>query len=329
MRNIDPSRLTDEELQEIQARRRRIVCAEQAEQLVAYCGSDELFGQEKPAAHHALLCDFLQQVERGEIDRLMIFMPPGSAKSTYTSVRFASWYLGRHPQDSIIQACHTAKLAQRFGRKVRNLVGSPAFNEVFPNVGLSGDNRDRGDWSTNYAGEYFAVGMDGALPGRRANGILIDDPIKGIKEADSETVRDNVWDTYVTDVRSRLKVGDERAWIVIINTRWHVDDPCGRILPEHWDHKSGYVTAKDGEQWYVLNLPMEAEEGDALDRRPGELLWPEWFGKRRDWLEREKAIQGPRRWNALYQGHPTTDEGAILKSSFWRKWPDKLAPVCE
>jgi hypothetical protein len=169
--------------------------------------------------------------------------------------------------------------------------------------------------------------MDGALPGRRANGILIDDPIKGIKEADSETVRDNVWDTYVTDVRSRLKVGDERAWIVIINTRWHVDDPCGRILPEHWDHKSGYVSAKDGEQWYVLNLPMQAEQGDALDRRPGELLWPEWFGKRRDWLEREKTIQGPRRWNALYQGHPTTDEGAILKSSFWRKWPDKRAPV--
>ena len=118
--------------------------------------------------------------------------------------------------------------------------------------------------------------MDGALPGRRANGILIDDPIKGIKQADSETVRDNVWDTYVTDVRSRLKVGDERQWIVIVNTRWHVDDLCGRILPQ-WDGKSGYYTAPDGERWYVLNLPMEAEEDDPLDRAPGAMLWPEWF----------------------------------------------------
>src|SRR5690349_2191539 len=147
----------------------------------------------------------------------MIFMPPGSAKSTYTSVRFASWYLGRHPQDSIIQACHTAKLAQRFGRQVRNLLGREAFGEIFPRVRLSGDNRDRGDWSTNHGGEYYAVGMDGALPGRRANGIVIDDPFRGRNEADSETIRNNVWDTYVADVRSRLKVGAERAWIIIIN----------------------------------------------------------------------------------------------------------------
>ncbi len=170
--------------------------------------------------------------------------------------------------------------------------------------------------------------MDGALPGRRANGILIDDPIKGIKQADSETVRDNVWDTYVTDVRSRLKVGDERQWIVIVNTRWHVDDLCGRILPQ-WDGKSGYYTAADGERWYVLNLPMEAEEDDPLDRALGAVLWPEWFGKREGWMQREKIIQGPRNWNALYQGHPTTEEGAIIKSAYWRKWPDQKPPVCE
>jgi hypothetical protein len=105
----------------------------------------------------------------------MVFMPPGSAKSTYTSMRFASWYLGKHPTDSLIQGCHTAKLASRFGRKVRNIVSSKAFGDLFPGVGLAGDYQERGDWTTSHSGEYYAVGMDGALPGRRANGILIDD----------------------------------------------------------------------------------------------------------------------------------------------------------
>jgi predicted phage terminase large subunit-like protein len=113
----------------------------------------------------------------------------------------------------------------------------------------------------------------------------------------------------------------------MIMTRWHEDDPAGRLLPEDWSGQSGLVTAKDGEQWYVVNLPMEAEQDDPIGRVRGERLWPEWFNQ--TWVKQEKIIQGTRNWHSLYQGHPTTEEGAILKSSYWRKWPDKLAPICE
>lgn len=295
-----------------------------------YC-QHPMWGDEIPQLHHEAICAAVSRVEKREIKRLMIFAPPGSAKSSYTTHRFASWYAGRHPGHSLICATHTAQLSHRFGKRVRNTVGSVEFREVFPGVGLAGDSQAKGDWAITHdgvdGGEYYAVGFDGAVAGRRCDGLLIDDPIKSIRDADSETVRDNVWDVYRTDLRSRLK-GDT-GWIIIIQTRWHVDDLSGRILPESWDGRSGWVTSRDGEEWYVLRLAMECDsDDDPLGRKLGETLWPEWWSKQ--YVALEKTIQGTRNWNALYQGLPTTEEGAILKASYWRQWPkDVDPPVCD
>lgn len=295
-----------------------------------YC-QHPMWGDETPQLHHEAICAAVSRVEAGEIRRLMIFAPPGSAKSSYTTHRFASWYVGRHPDHSLICASHTAQLAQRFGRKVRNTVDDPEFREIFPGVSLAGDSQAKGDWSLRHnglaGGEYYAVGFDGAVAGRRANGLLIDDPIKSVKDADSETIRDNVYDVYRTDLRSRLKGSD--GWIIIIQTRWHTDDLSGRILPESWSGKSGWVKSRDGEDWYVLRLAMECDSADdPIGRQVGETLWPQWWSA--EHVKREKVIQGTRNWNALYQGVPTTEEGAILKAAYWRQWPEGApAPVCD
>lgn len=325
-----PQPLTrQEKLRQIQLRRERWN-RDARRSFLRYCQHPDLWGDEIPQVHHEHICAAASRVEAGEIKRLMIFSPPGSAKSSYTTHRFASWYLGKHPEDSLICASHTAKLAERFGKKVRNTVGSPTYGEIFRSVSLAGDSQAKGDWAVTIngkaGGEYYAVGFDGAVAGRRADGILIDDPFKSIKDADSETIRDNVWDVYKTDLRSRLK-GDS-GWIIIIQTRWHVDDLSGRILPDDWDGESGWVTGKDGEEWYVLRLAMECDsDDDPLGREIGETLWPEWWSPAH--VAREKLIQGNRNWNALYQGRPTTEEGAIIKSSYWGVWPSETPPVCE
>jgi predicted phage terminase large subunit-like protein len=281
-----------------------------------------------PAAHHRLLIDKLEAVERGEIKRLMVFMPPGSAKSTYGSVLFPAWYQGKHPTHDLIQGSYNGDLADRFGRRARNTFGSAEHFAVF-GVGLHPGSKAAGEWTTEKGGEYFAFGMKTGVTGRRANGAIIDDAIKGRKEADSKTERENVWETYRGDVRTRLKPG---GWIVYIATRWHEDDPAGRILPPEALGKSGWFTAKDGERWYVLSLAavietQEEADHDPLGREVGECLWPEWFSP--EMFAQEKATQGSRNWNALYQQKPRPDEGAILKKGWWRLWRGAKAPKCE
>lgn len=294
------------------------------ESFVSFCRNPDLFGEEVPQLHHELMCAKLQDVDAGRLKRVMIFMPPGSAKSTYSSDRAASWFMGRKPERKLIAASHTKGLAERFGRKVRNRLDTPEFRAVFPGFALAADSKSKSDWGTARGGEYYAVGFDGAVAGRRADILLIDDPFKSRLDADSQTIRDNVWEVYRTDLRSRLR---KNGAIVIIMTRWHHDDLAGRILPENWDGRSGYVKARDGEEWYVLRIPMIAEQDDPLGRAPGEVLWSDWFLP--EVMAREKLIQGLRNWNALYQGVPTADEGAIIKASYWRRWPGKEPPVCE
>jgi predicted phage terminase large subunit-like protein len=253
----------------------------------------------KPARHHRLLIEKLEAVERGEIKRLMVFMPPGSAKSTYGSVLFPSWYLGRNKHKSVIAASHNGELAERFGRKVRNYVGGAEFSAVF-GFGLAEDSKAAARWETTQGGEYFAVGVGGSVTGRRADLGIIDDPVKSREEADSETIREKVWEWYKADFYTRLKPG---AGIVLIQTRWHEDDLAGKLLQ---DAKEG------GEQWEIVSLPMEAEDNDALGREPGELLWPEWFTPEMI----AQAKRDPRNWLALYQQRPRPDGGGVFK----REW---------
>lgn len=250
-----------------------------------------------PAAHHLLLIRELEAVERGECERLMVIFPPGGGKSTYASVLFPCWFLGRNPTLSVIAASHTHDLAETFGRRVRNLFDSAEHRSVF-GVGLSQDSKAADHWATEKGGEYFAIGVGGAVSGRRADLGLIDDPVKSREDADSERMRDRAWEWYLNDFKTRLKPGGRQA---LITTRWHEDDLAGRIL----------VT--EGDRWRILKLPMEAGIDDPLGRIPGDRLWPDWFTPEMV----ADAKRDVRVWNALYQGEPTGEEGDYFRRDWF------------
>lgn len=254
----------------------------------------------RPAKHHQLLIEHLEAVERGEIERLMVCMPPGSAKSTYTSVEFPAWFLGRNSKHSVIAASHTQELAERFGRRVRNIVAAPEFERVF-GLGVAEDSSSAGRWDTTRGGEYFAAGVGGSITGRRADLAIIDDPVKSREDADSERSRLKAWEWYTNDLLTRLKPGARQ---IVVMTRWHEDDLGGRILE------------RERARWRVLELPMEAMPGDPLGRQVGERLWPEWFTD--DMLA--VAKQDVRAWNALYQQQPTAETGDYFKSEWIRDY---------
>src|SRR4029077_16179306 len=158
-----------------------------------------------------------------------------------------------------------------FGKRCRNIVGSEHYRSIF-GFGLASDSAAKDEWEVEPGGEFTATSVDGAVTGRRGDLILVDDPIKGRKEADSPLVRETAWQWWVTDLRPRLKPGGA---IVLIMTRWHEDDIAGRIMPADYDGRSGRIVARDGEVWTVISIRAEAERGDPLERQPGEFLWPE------------------------------------------------------
>ena len=252
-----------------------------------------------PAPHHRLIAEKLEAVERGEIDRLMIFMPPRHGKSELGSRRFPAWYLGRNPGKSIIAASYNSDLATDFGREVRNIVNAPEYGAVFDSS-LSADSKAANRWHTSAGGIYVAAGVGTAVTGRGADVFLIDDPVKDRAEADSETVRQRVWDWYTSTAYTRLAPGGA---VVLIQTRWNEDDLGGRLLES---------MEAGGDQWEILDLPAINDEGEAL--------WPERYSI--EALERIKAAIGPRDWSALYQQRPAPDEGLYFKRE-WIKFYDK------
>ena len=247
----------------------------------------------RPAHHHKEMLKRLQRLADGKSDRLMLLMPPGSAKSTYASVVFPAWYLLTHPKSRVIAACHTESLAAHFGRRVRALVlehGAATAD------GLARDDRAAGRFATLGGASYFAAGVRGPLMGRRAELIVIDDPIKSIAEAESAVMRDSLWDWFRAELTTRLTPGGK---IVLVMTRWHEDDLAGRLL------------ASD-DTWQTLRLPALAEAGDPIGRAPGEPLWPKWEDTAA--LARRRLAVGPRAWAALYQQSPRTDAEALFQT---------------
>jgi len=236
-------------------------------------------------------------------------MPPGAAKSTYASILYAPWHFAQHPDHCVIAASHTAELAEKWGRRVRNLI---AEHELVLGVSLAPDNQAAGRWETSRDGEYFAAGVGGAITGRRADLVVIDDPVRSREDADSELVRERVWEWYQSDLYTRLKPGGR---IVLIQTRWHEEDLSGRLLA---DMQSG------GDQWEIISLPALAEENDPLGRQIGDPLWPEWESIEE--LARKRRAVGPRDWSALYQQRPTPETGEYFKADWLRpydKAPDR------
>lgn len=254
------------------------------------------------APHHELIAGKLEAVERGEIKRLMITMPPRHGKSELASRRFPGWFIGRNAGKQIIAASYNSDLANDFGREVRNIVNSPEFSVLFT-AGLAQDSKAANRWHTDEGGMYVAAGVGTAITGRGADILLIDDPFKDRQEADSEITRQRVWDWYTSTAYTRLMPGGA---VVVINTRWHDDDLSGRLLAEQ---ETG------GDQWDVLSLPAINEQGEAL--------WPEWYPLER--LEQIKSVLPARDWNALYQQNPIPDDGDYFKADWFGEY-EELPP---
>lgn len=249
---------------------------------------------QSPATHHRLLLRHLDLVCQGQIDRLMVLMPPGSAKSTYASLLFPPWWFTQHPTSSVIATSHTTSLAANFGRQVRDLVREYATELGYS---LHTGKQAAAHWATSQRGEYFAAGIRGPLVGHRADLVIIDDPVKSEADADSPLLRERVWNWYRFDLTTRLK---PKGRIVLIMTRWHEDDLAGRLL------------AHNGNEWQLIRLPAIAEENDPLERAPGDALWPEWEDKAA--LLRKRETVGERAWSALYQQSPHPIIGSLFKT---------------
>jgi predicted phage terminase large subunit-like protein len=258
------------------------------------------------AAHHRLILDKLDEITQKPHGRLMLFMPPGSAKSTYASVVFPAYILGQRPGTRLIMASYGDDLARKMGRRVRSIIKQPRYQHIWNTHLLDGSTAAQ-DFALANGSEYMACGILSGITGNRAAGVIIDDPIKGREQADSSTFRTKTWDAYEDDLKTRLLPG---GWVVLIQTRWHEDDIAGRILPDTWKGESGSILCKDGNVWDVVCLQARCEvDGDPLGRRQGEYLWPEWFD-RKHWAQFEN---NPRTWAALYQQIPVPTGGGFFK----------------
>lgn len=272
------------------------------------------------AKHHQMLLTDLQGIESGAIPNLMVLMPPGSAKSTYSDVVFVPWFMARKPRRNVILASYASDIAKKQGRRARQLIQSRSFAALM-DCGLKDDQKAADEWALTNGSEYMAGGLLSGLTGNRAALGIVDDPIKGRQAAESETIRNSTWDAYIDDFCSRLIPGAPQ---VMILTRWHEDDPAGRILPEGWDGESGMFNGRDGRKWKVICLPAIADrKDDPLGRKIGETLWPEWFS-----LEHWAPFQSkPRTWSSLYQQKPSAQEGTFFKREWFRRYrtlPDRL-----
>lgn len=250
----------------------------------------------RPAAHHRRIADALMAVERGEIKRLIITMPPRHGKSMEVSQFFPPWYLGRSPEKYIIASTYAQELADDFGRKVRDQMADPLHQAIFPECSLSETSKAANRFGTDQGGTYFAVGAGGSITGRGGHLLLIDDPIKGREEAESETMRRKLKDWYQSVAYTRLMPGGA---IIVIQTRWHEDDLAGWLLREH-----------ASEDWTVLSLPAIDDKGNAL--------WPEAYDL--EALERIRKAVGPRDWNALYQQQPVPDTGDYFRRDWFKRY---------
>lgn len=257
------------------------------------------------AAHHQLLLRALDETSNTRYGRLLVLMPPGSAKSTYASVVFPSKYLGAAPRRRLILTSYGADLARKMGRKTRSIIRQLRYQRYW-NTQLSGDSQAADQFALTNGSEYMASGLLSGITGNRADGAIVDDPLSGRQAAESEKERQTTWDAYQDDLLTRLVPG---GWLAMVLTHWHQEDPAGRILPDGWDGESGIFDCKDGMKWRVLCLQAKCEtHSDPLGRKIGEFLWPEWFD-RQHWVAFER---NPMTWNSLFQQRPRPPEGAFF-----------------
>ncbi len=265
-------------------------------------------------AHHRKLISLFEAVARGEKKRIIVNIAPRHGKSELISYLAPAWFLGNFPHKKVIMASHTADLAVDFGRKVRNLVGEDNYKTIFPNVSLQQDSKSASRWGTNHKGEYFAIGVGGALAGRGADLFIIDDPHseQEAKQGKPEVFHP-AWEWFQSGPLQRLMPGGS---IIVVMTRWSKLDLTGRLI----DHMT---RNQDADQWEVVELPALLHE-NSPEEKP---LWPEFWDL--DQLLAKKAGMDPRYWQAQYMQQPTSEEGALIKREWWNIWEGDKPPNCE
>lgn len=270
------------------------------------------------AKHHELILAATQRCIERHSGRTMLFLPPGSAKSTYATVVGPTWAMGTRPGFRVIGVSYGSDLARKFGRRMRSIAKQHAFQSLF-STSLSAESSAADEWALDNGAEYMGGGMLSGITGNRADFIPIDDPLKGRQDADSEVVRKRTLEAYQDDILTRLKPGGS---VMITETRWHEDDLAGGILPEGYNGESGMIECRDGNTWEVICIPAKAEHADdPLGRQIGEYIWPEWFPQSH-WATFERI---PRTWSALYQQRPTPEDGDYFKSEWLKPYKDMPA----
>jgi len=271
--------------------------------------ADHVYPGYKVGPHHRRLAKIFEDIAAGKKKRVIVNIAPRHGKSELISYLAPAWFLGKYPHKKVIMASHTADLAVNFGRRVRNLVGMQPYKDIFPQVELQVDSKSASRWGTNFNGEYFAIGVGGALAGRGADLFIIDDPHS---EQDAKTGRPDVflpaWEWFQSGPLQRLMPGGA---IVIVMTRWSKLDLTGQIV-------SQMSKEVDVDQWEIVEFPA------ILNDKP---LWSDFWSLEE--LLSKKAGMDPRYWQAQYMQNPVSEEGALLKREWWQIWEEDDPPHCE
>jgi hypothetical protein len=277
------------------------------------------------AIHHRIMMMKIQAAILKPRGRLMVFAPPGSAKSTYSSVVATSWAMGRKPNTQVILGSYASAIAGKQSRKVRTIVKSPAYSAIWKGrPTLTEDQRAIDDWSMTNGSSMMAAGMLAGITGNRCDLMIIDDPVANREQADSPTIREKIYNEYIDTAMTRAK-----PWmsVIIIMTRWHEDDLAGAILPENYEGESGLIHCRDGQHWDVLCIPAEAErEDDVLGREVGDFLWPEYWPAEH-WSTWRNNPRAARTWAALYQQRPAPWGGIHFQRDQFQFYNPDLPPT--
>ena len=299
--------LSDSELKEalllqerLQLLKKQDVCEQTFLEFINHMWPEFICGR-----HHKIFAQKLEDIANGKINRLIVNMPPRHTKSEFASTYFPAWIMGKNPNKKIMQTTHTGELAVRFGRKVRNLMDGEEYKAIFPNVSLSADSKSAGRWETNKGGEYFAAGVGGAITGRGADLLIIDDP-HSEQSALSNTAMEACYEWYTSGPRQRLQ---PKGAIVLVMTRWSDIDLTAKLLNAQKEPLA--------DQWEIIEFPAIFPDTE----KP---LWPEFWSKEE--LLKVKASLPGMKWNAQWLQTPTAEEGSIIKREWWQRWDHDSLP---
>ena len=282
------------------------------EDLIAFC--QIMQSDYKVGEHHRRLANLLMEIAEGKKNRIAVNIPPRHGKSQLVSIYFPAWFLGKYPDKKVLMVSHTTDLAVDFGRKVRNLIDTPIYKQIFPTVSLAQDNKSAGRWNTNVGGEYFACGVGSALAGRGADLLLVDDPHNEQDIINGNfDVFEKAYEWFTYGARTRLMPGGR---VAIVQTRWHQDDLTGKVVRD--------MTQNDeADQYELVEFPAIFNEGTDQEAA----LWPEWLSLAS--LRQTKASMPVFQWNAQYQQNPTAEEASVVKREWWQWWKQETPPSCE